>query len=148
MQFFGSTDVFVGYRHYQKQRHEPLFSFGYGLSYTEFEYSNLHITPVDDDLDIALIDITVSNIGERSGSEVVQVYIGKLPASVPTPSRQLAGFARVTLDPDESSIVSIPISRQTASFFWISRLEHGVSLKEPSLSLWAMPQTTNNSVDI
>ena len=112
-----AEDVFVGYRYYGQQGYQPLFPFGYGLSYTQFEYTDLQITPLDDLLNVASVRVTVRNTGQRTGSDVVQVYIGKLPAPVPTPGRQLAGFARVTLNPRESTTVELPIPRRILSYW-------------------------------
>jgi beta-glucosidase len=110
-----AEDIFVGYRYYQKQRHMPLFPFGYGLSYTEFEYSNLHIKLLNDDLNVAHVQVTVQNIGQRFGKNVVQVYIGELPVPVPTPIKQLAGFVKVALHPAELTTVAISIPRRLFS---------------------------------
>ncbi len=61
--------------------------------------------------------MTVRNTGARSSSDVVQVYVGELPADVPTPARQLAGFAKVSLEPGASSRVRISVPRRAASYF-------------------------------
>ncbi len=86
------------------------------MSYTTFEYSDLHIEPLSAP-DAVSIRVTVRNTGARPGSEVVQVYIGKLPAPVPTPARQLAGFAKVTLAPGESAVAEIVIARRALSYW-------------------------------
>lgn len=92
---------------------EPLFSFGYGLSYTQYEYSNVVLSSTklykDDEL---IVSVDVKNIGERKGTEIVQVYVNDIYSSVTTPVKELKGFARVTLNPGEKKTVhiSIPIS--------------------------------------
>jgi beta-glucosidase len=78
----------------------PLYPFGHGLSYTRFEYADLAITPASASPDVEReIACTVRNAGERAGEEVVQLYVQDRVASVTRPVRQLAGFARVSLDP-------------------------------------------------
>jgi len=95
---------------------EPLYPFGYGLSYTAFEYSNLRL---DADKVQAGQSVTVSvdvkNTGEMAGDEVVQLYLKDLEASVDVPVHELKGFSRIRLQPGESKTVSFEITpRQMA----------------------------------
>ena len=80
----------------------PLYEFGFGLSYTTFEYSNLTITPGEiatgGEIDVS---VNIKNTGTRRGDEVVQLYLNDLLSSVTTPVKELKGFSRVTLDPGE-----------------------------------------------
>jgi beta-glucosidase len=117
--------VYVGYRYYDKVGCAPLFSFGYGLSYTTFRLSNPTVreTAAHDAADIKdeSIEITVSiaNIGRRSGAEVVQVYV--LPpatVSVGRPVRELKGYRKIMLQPAEMKEVSIVIPTGLATSFW------------------------------
>ena len=112
-----SEGVFIGYRHYQLHGFTPLYPFGYGLSYTQFEYTDLQITTPEDPLNAAVVHVTARNTGRCAGSTVVQTYIGALPAPVPTPSKQLAGFAKVTLKPGEMTHVEMTISRRVVSYW-------------------------------
>jgi beta-glucosidase len=90
---------------------QPLYAFGHGLSYTEFTYSGLALSGGSSVSDAALqASVTVTNTGARAGDEVVQFYVADVEASVPTPLRQLAGFARVTLQPGETQCVTVSIS--------------------------------------
>jgi beta-glucosidase len=109
--------IFVGYRHYQKHQRHPLFPFGYGLSYTSFQYSDVEITPLNDGVHGASVKLTVENTGDRDGTHVVQVYVGELPVAVPTPTRQFAGFAKVELAPTEWTTVEILIPRRVISYW-------------------------------
>ncbi len=118
--------VFAGYRHFLRHAHTPLFAFGHGLSYTTFVYSSLQIAPLPAP-DAFLIRVTVRNSGARHGSEVVQAYIGQLPTPVPTSSRQLAGFAKMTLAPGELAVAEILVSRRALSFW------------DESTQTWATP---------
>ncbi|MET0449435.1 MAG: glycoside hydrolase family 3 C-terminal domain-containing protein, partial [Aeromicrobium sp.] len=100
--------VNVGYRGYDTRFLSPRFPFGHGLSYTSFAYSGLTIRDPQGQT-AGEVSVQVRNTGERAGTEVVQLYHGPLPTSVRTPPRQLAGWARVTLEPGESTTVTIPV---------------------------------------
>lgn len=106
--------VFVGYRGYDRAGLDPLFPFGHGLSYTSFAYRNLATTRQGANVQV---QFTLRNTGQRTGAEAAQVYVGQLPTSVPTPPRQLAGFAKVTLDPDERERVTVILDRRAFSYF-------------------------------
>ena len=102
----------------------PLFAFGHGLSYTSFGYSDLVITPADNGGgpgEIAtdgtvVISCTVRNTGDRTGTEVVQLYLSDPVAQVVRPVRWLAGFARVPLDPGQARRVSFRLHADRAAF--------------------------------
>ena len=94
--------LYVGYRYYQTAGVPVAYPFGYGLSYTSFEYSDLHATPTG-------VSLTVKNTGAMAGDEVVQVYISKPDARIFRPMQELKGFARVHLEAGESKLVSIPL---------------------------------------
>lgn len=106
------------YGDYVNESVKPLFSFGYGLSYTQFKYSQLWIekpqVSAGQSVDIAL---TVKNIGERAGDEVVQLYLRDLYASMPRPVKELKGFARVTLQPGESKEVCFHLPVNQMAFY-------------------------------
>ncbi|HUQ81504.1 MAG TPA: glycoside hydrolase family 3 C-terminal domain-containing protein, partial [Gemmatimonadaceae bacterium] len=90
---------------------QPLFPFGYGLSYTSFEYSGLVVEPATLGTDgSATVRFTVKNTGTRAGDEVAQLYLHDVLASVARPVMQLAGFERVRLAPGESKAVTMTIS--------------------------------------
>ncbi|MBN2355497.1 glycoside hydrolase family 3 C-terminal domain-containing protein, partial [candidate division KSB1 bacterium] len=103
-------------RTYRYFNSEPLYSFGYGLSYTLFAYSDLklgkrEITPGDS----LRFEITVRNSGERAGDEVVQVYVTDEESSVPVPIRSLAGFRRVHLQPGEKTTLQFMLTPRQMS---------------------------------
>ncbi|MDW5594215.1 glycoside hydrolase family 3 C-terminal domain-containing protein [Conexibacter stalactiti] len=111
--------IFIGYRGYDERGLTPLFPFGHGLSYTEFGYSRLQVsnprlaTRSRAGRD-GRVRVLVRNEGERTGTEIVQVYHGELPAQVDTPPRQLLGWARVTLRPGQQRWATIPVRLGTA----------------------------------
>ena len=97
---------------------EPLFPFGFGLSYTTFDYSNLKISPARiGPGGSAQVSVTVTNTGRRAGEEVVQLYIRDEVSSVTRPVKELKDFARVALSPGESKTVSFTITPDKLAFY-------------------------------
>ena len=97
---------------------EPLYAFGHGLSYTCFNYSDISLSAQKFQADGSLTaTVTVTNTGDREGTEVVQLYIRDLVGSVTRPVKQLKGFERVTLQPGESRQVRFTIDKETLSFY-------------------------------
>ena len=94
--------LYVGYRYYQTAGVPVAFSFGYGLSYTTFEYSDLKA-------DEKGVTLTVTNTGSCAGAEIVQLYVAKPDAKIFRPAQELKGFAKVFLAPGESRTVSIAL---------------------------------------
>ena len=94
--------LYIGYRYYETARKEVRYPFGYGLSYTTFEYSDLKVNE-----DSAAF--TITNTGDRDGAEIAQLYIAKPDAEVFRPARELKGFAKVFLKAGESKTVTIPL---------------------------------------
>ena len=96
---------------------EPLFPFGFGLSYTTFSYSNLKINPARIEASgNAKVSVTVTNSGKRAGDEIVQLYIRDLVSSVTRPIMELKDFKRVSLAPGESKTVEFVITPDKLSF--------------------------------
>lgn len=114
-----SEGVFVGYRHFDADHIEPLFPFGYGLSYTHFDYKNLSVTPArlsvkDLSAPVVAVDLDVRNFGDRPGKEVVQLYLG-MPSTraIPQPPSQLKGFDKISLQPGETGHVHLELTGQS-----------------------------------
>jgi beta-glucosidase len=91
-----AEDLLVGYRWFDTKKVEPLFPFGYGLSYTSFEFSGLKLVP-GTNTGAVIVEFEVANTGEREGAEVAQVYVQPLRPSVERPVKELKGVARVNL---------------------------------------------------
>lgn len=96
--------VFVGYRYYDAFEQEPLFPFGYGLSYTSFDLDDLRVKR--EDAATYSVSVGVTNMGDRAGTAVVQLYVG-FPASSEEPPNQLKGFAKIPLEPGSSRRVEM-----------------------------------------
>jgi beta-glucosidase len=110
--------LFVGYRYYDKKEIAPQFPFGHGLSYTRFEYSNLHlsanqITP-EAGLDVSL---DIKNTGQRAGKEVIQLYVRDIKCSLARPDKELKAFAKVELTPGETKTVNFHLDHEAFWFF-------------------------------
>ena len=113
-----SEGVFLGYRHFDKSETKPLFPFGYGLSYSNFEYKNLTVSPAQVSGDqLATVAFDITNIGSRAGADVAQIYVGDRHAPVPRPVKELKGFARVDLKPGETRHVEVSLNRRAFSYY-------------------------------
>ena len=99
----------IGYRWYQSQGIEPLFPFGYGLSYTTFESSDLAVGGATDGSDDIELSFVVSNTGDVDGTEIAQVYV-ELPEAAGEPWSRLAGWAKVDVAAGESADVMVTLS--------------------------------------
>ncbi|MHA2219790.1 MAG: glycoside hydrolase family 3 C-terminal domain-containing protein, partial [Candidatus Hodarchaeales archaeon] len=115
---FYEEGIFVGYRHFDTKNIEPLFPFGYGLSYTRFTYENLELSKDkvsgNEKFNVTL-DIT--NSGHQFGAEVVQLYIQDVECSVERPFKELKGFQKVKLKPGEKKNIKFELGKDDLSFF-------------------------------
>ena len=114
--------IYVGYRYYDTKKVEPAFPFGFGLSYTKFEYSNFQVAEVaqiggGDPARAYSATLMIKNTGTRAGAEVIQLYIHPLHSKIDRPVRELKGFGRVTLKPGEARFVHFNISRSALSYW-------------------------------
>lgn len=111
-----SGEVF--WSHYIDEKRTPLYPFGYGLSYSKFEYSNLELSQKSfANNENITVSVTLKNTGKYVGKEVVQLYIRDLFASVTRPVKELKGFELVELKPGEAKKVSFVVNKQTIEFF-------------------------------
>jgi beta-glucosidase len=110
--------IWVGYRGFEKRGTAPLFPFGFGLSYTSFEYGSLELARPrlrkGDTLQLAL---SVRNTGARAGAEVVELYVRDVEASLERPEKELKGFRRVELAPGETKTLAFTLDAAALSFF-------------------------------
>ena len=96
---------------------EPAYPFGYGLSYTTFEYSGLKILPGEKAGQHAVAVVDVRNTGKVAGEEVVQLYVQDKVASITRPVKELKGFRKLHLEPGESRTVAFPITDECLGFY-------------------------------
>jgi beta-glucosidase len=102
--------LFVGYRGYESANIPVLFPFGFGLSYTSFQYSGLTVTETE-------ATFTLTNTGSRDGAEVAQLYVSRRDGQVFRPVKELKGFAKVSLKAGESATVTIPLDDKAFRYF-------------------------------
>ena len=110
--------IYVGYRWADSKKQRPVFAFGHGLSYTQFAISNLRADKTTmTATDSITFTVQVKNIGQRAGSETVQLYVHDVKASVDRPLKELKGFCKVSLQPGESKDVTITLGKDALSFY-------------------------------
>lgn len=115
-----TEDIFVGYRYFDTFSKDVVFPFGFGLSYTTFDFSDLELV-IDEQR--VIVRCTITNTGQRDGAEVVQVYVHHPSPSVERPVRELKGFEKVFLDAGASSTVEIVLDASSFSYFHPEKLE-------------------------
>jgi beta-glucosidase len=110
-------DVSKGFT-YMYLKGEPLYSFGHGLSYTEFKYSNLTVTPKEmPTTGKAVVSVDVENVGRRAGDEVVQLYVHVGKSRVTRPAKELRGFSRIGLRPGEKRTVTMALPAERLAYY-------------------------------
>jgi beta-glucosidase len=133
-----TEDIYVGYRYFDSKNIEVVFPFGFGLSYTSFDFSGLKLTQKDKQV---FVECTITNTGNRAGAEVAQVYVHQKVASVERPVKELKGFEKVTLNPGESATISIVLDESAFSFYHPEKL---VWVLEPGLFEISVGSASNN----
>ncbi|MGE5221494.1 MAG: fibronectin type III-like domain-contianing protein, partial [Omnitrophica WOR_2 bacterium] len=109
--------IFVGYRHYDARQIDPLFPFGYGLSYTSYQYTDIQAPEEAQIGEPIAVTVTVKNTGARPGKEVVQLYVRDPFASVPRPEKELKGFQKVSLEPGQEQPVQFILDKRAFAFY-------------------------------
>lgn len=138
--------IFIGYRYYDKKKMEVQFPFGYGLSYTKFEYSDLKLEKETmEDTETMTVSCRIKNTGTCFGKEAVQLYVSEPDSIVSRPERELKGFQKVALMPGEEKEVTFTLDGRTFAYYeekihdWYTpsaayRVEIGASSREIRLS--------------
>ena len=110
--------LFIGYRYYDAKQMPVQFPFGYGLSYTTFAYSNAKVSEDKfKDVDGVTVTVDVTNTGKVSGREIIQVYVHDQKSGLKRPEKELKGFAKVNLQPDETKTVSIQLDFRSFAYY-------------------------------
>ncbi|NCB74038.1 MAG: glycosyl hydrolase [Clostridia bacterium] len=113
-----SEGIFVGYRYYEKKQLTPLFPFGFGLSYTEFAYTNIEIDKDElDESETVTVKVSVKNVGAVAGKEIVQLYVRSCVSGIIRPEKELKGFAKIVLEPGEEKTVSLALDKRAFSCY-------------------------------
>ena len=141
--------VFVGYRHYEKAGIEPLFPFGHGLSYTNFDWQAPTVDrSVFDGEGTITVRVRVTNSGARSGSEVVQLYVAPSASRVDRPIKELRAFAKLHLAPGETGEATMRLSPRAFSYFDVERNAFVAEKGRYRLMTAASAAAPKGSVDI
>jgi beta-glucosidase len=109
--------IYVGYRYYDTKNVAPAFPFGFGLSYTDFAYTDLEISPAKGGKDIWSVTARIRNAGSRAGAEAVQLYVHDGHSKIDRPVHELKGFQRVELKPGETKTVQFTLDRSAFSYW-------------------------------
>ena len=113
-----SEGIYVGYRYYDTKNVEPQFPFGFGLSYTTFEYSGLLVKPEKTSGEQPIeVSLQVKNTGKRSGAEVVELYVHDGHSKIDRPAHELKSFSRVELKAGETKTVQMKLDRSAFSYW-------------------------------
>ncbi len=110
-----SEGIFVGYRHFEKKRIKPLYPFGFGLSYTTFEYTELKVHK--NSSGSVKVNFTIENSGNVKGAETVQIYLQDINCTLARPQKELKGFTKVFLNPGQKKQVSVSLNKDAFKFF-------------------------------
>ena len=106
--------IYVGYRYFEKNNIKPLFPFGFGLSYTTFQYSDLNVIQTGKDVKITY---KIKNIGEVKGAEVSQLYVQAVDSKIDRANKELKGFNKVYLNPKEEAVIELTLNADALKYF-------------------------------
>jgi len=110
--------IYVGYRYYDEKKMNVLFPFGHGLSYTQFEYSNIKLSSNKiKDKDLLKVSVDIKNIGGVTGKEVVQLYVKDIESTLERPEKELKKFAKVELKAGENKTIEFELNERDFSYF-------------------------------
>ncbi len=110
--------IYIGYRYYEKAKKAVRYPFGFGLSYTTFEYSDIKLSDKSiKDTDTLTVTVKVKNTGDVSGYEVVQLYVSDTESTIYRPEKELKGFKKIWLNPGEEKEVAFELSKRAFAFY-------------------------------
>ncbi len=135
----------VGYRFHDTDDVPARFPFGHGLGYTTFSYGEVDITGTGTDL---LVAVDVTNTGTRAGSEVVQVYVRDVESTLPRPAKELAGFAKVRLEPGQTARAEVPLGRRSFAVWDVAADDWLVEAGEYEILVGASSTDVRGSVTV
>ncbi|MDR1630229.1 MAG: glycoside hydrolase family 3 C-terminal domain-containing protein [Oscillospiraceae bacterium] len=110
--------IYVGYRYFDKAKKDVLFPFGFGLSYTTFEYSGMKISkPKIKDTDELTVSFKIKNTGSVAGAEIAQLYVSDLDSTIFRPEKELKGFKKIFLNPGETADVTLTLNKRSFAYY-------------------------------
>ncbi|MCR5484619.1 MAG: glycoside hydrolase family 3 C-terminal domain-containing protein [Clostridiales bacterium] len=130
--------IFIGYRYYETAKKKVRFPFGYGLSYTEFEYSDLKLDKKEmDDSEILAVSFRIKNVGEKDGAEIAQVYVSDKESTVFRPAKELKAFKKVFLKAGEEKEITLELDKRSFAYYNINIADWHVETGEFIISVGA-----------
>ncbi len=136
LKIYFDEGIYVGYRYFDKHQVEPFFPFGFGLSYTNFEMSNIQLDKTNlQGKGMFTVSMVVKNIGDKIGAQVVQIYVSDDECSVDRPPKELQGFEKVHLKPGEQKTVLITLNESAFEFY--SEKAHEFKAETGNFTIWA-----------
>ena len=124
--------IFLGYRGMKKFDRTPMYPFGFGLTYSDFEYSDFKVVPCSEGFNVTF---TLKNIGKTTAAEVAQIYVSAVSPTVPKPGKELKGFRKISLEPGESQHVSIFLGRDAFAHYDVQKHDFIVDSGEYRVSV-------------
>jgi len=138
--------IFVGYRGYEHNDIKPLFPFGFGLSYTTFNFGSVAVKN-DANQTTALkylVSFDITNTGSRAGAEVAEVYIAEANSPVSRPPKELKGFVKVDLQPGETRRVTVPLDTRSFAYYDVN----GAKWRVPSGTYQVLIGKSSEEIDL
>lgn len=123
--------IYIGYRYYDSAMKDVLFPFGYGLSYTKFEYSDIKLSSSEiSDTETLTVSYKIKNVGNVAGAEVSQIYVSDKESTIFRPVKELRGFSKVYLEAGEEKEVSVDLSKRAFAYYNVNIMDWHVESGE------------------
>ncbi len=126
--------IYVGYRHYDKHNIEPMYEFGYGLSYTKFEYSDLKVEDKGETLEVTY---KIKNIGDYDGKEVSEIYSTAPAKVIDRPVKELVGYSKDLILKGETKTINVTVDKEAMTYFDVSKDDFVLEKGEYTISVGA-----------
>ena len=126
--------IYVGYRHYDKNNIEPMYEFGYGLSYTKFEYSDLKVEDKGDTLEVTY---KIKNVGDYDGKEVSEIYSSAPAKAIDRPVKELVGYSKDLILKGETKTIKVTVDKEAMTYFDVTKDDFVLEKGEYTISVGA-----------
>jgi len=140
--------LYIGYRWYEKEGIEPLFPFGHGLSYTNFQYQDLRVVPPKGNGTAVAFEIKVTNTGAVKGKEIIQCYIGTNSSQIERPLKELKAFSKIELEPLETRTVLFELTERDLSYWDEGSNQWKIEPSEYKVSVGASSKDIREEVSV
>jgi beta-glucosidase len=140
--------LYIGYRWYEKEGIEPLFPFGHGLSYTNFQYQDLRVVPPKGNGTAVAFEIKVTNTGAVKGKEIIQCYVGSASSYIERPLKELKAFSKIELEPLEARTVLFELTERDLSYWDEGSNQWKIEPSEYKVSVGASSKDIREEVSV